>query len=91
MAIIHTRISIILAATCVAVASFGSAIRTATSALDRFVRWIFASTPRQTPDFAFAGFGLSPAPQPMNGISAPLYQRNRHEAHSHARAADRHV
>ncbi len=83
------RIPILSAMLCVAVAAISSIGRTIESALDRFVRFAFIGVPKQ-PVLALQGCGGSLDPQPGNQpISMTLYNRNRHEAHSHARAAYR--
>jgi hypothetical protein len=77
----------IVATICLAVIGIGQVI---VEAFDRSLRWLFAASPYQPRALALEGVGGFLDPQPGNQpISAQLYQRNRHEAHSHSRAAYR--
>lgn len=79
-------LSAMLGVALVAISSLGRSLETA---IDRFIRFAFSIVPMR-PALALDGFGGFLDPQPGNQpISDQLYQRNRHEAHSHARAAHR--
>lgn len=82
------RISVIsiLSAIAVVASALGRAVE---YALDRTIRFLFAGI-EPTPAFAIQGSVASLDPQPGgHQISDQLWHRNRHEAHSHARAAHR--
>lgn len=84
------RVSIlarIVTAMCLCLVGIGHAI---VETFDRSIRWLFDASPYQRPALVLEGFGGFLSSQPGNQpISAQLYHRNRHEARSHARAADR--
>lgn len=86
----------IVAFACTALVGIGRSVEaTADWAFTRFertFRWLVKASPLR-PALALEGLGgvLDPQPGLEQSISDQLYQRNRHEAYSHARAAHRRV
>lgn len=69
---------------------FARVVSWAVDRFDRGLRWLFAAAPRQA--LAFAGPVGALDPQPgFHPIADQLYNRNRHEALSHTRAAHRRI
>lgn len=88
------KVTIALGLVTVALASIGQACADAARSIQRLIdtgiRWLFTASPYAKPALALGGQSGSLDPQPGNQpISLALYNHNRHEAHSHARAASR--